>query len=98
MQTIKITTITVTALAAIAVGAAAPVSGAPSGSGSVQDTVNSLQADGYRVILNKTGSAPLAQCTLTAIRPGQQFTPYTTRDENGVVAHSFSTIYVDATC
>lgn len=31
---------------------------------------SSLQANGYKVIVTKLRSAPLDQCTLTAVRPG----------------------------
>jgi hypothetical protein len=88
-----------TGIAAATIGFAAPATAAPSGgSSSVQDTVNSLQDQGYHVVLNKTGAAPLSQCTVTAIRPGQDFTPFSTRNNNGVVQHTFSTVYVDVGC
>ena len=80
------------------VGFAAPATAAPTATGSAQDTVDSLQALGCHVVLNKTGAASLDHCKVTAIRPGQEFTPFSTRDNNGVVEHSFSTVYVDVSC
>ena len=41
----------------------------PTASTSVEDTVTELT--GFHVIVNRTGAAPLAQCSLTAVRPGQ---------------------------
>ena len=97
MHKLGLTTLAATAIAVATLGLAAPANAAPA-PGSVQDTIDALQAQGYHVVLNKTGAAPLSSCTVTAIRSGQQFTPFTTRDENGVVPHTFSTVYVDIGC
>lgn len=35
----------------------------------VDDTVRTLEADGYNVIVNRVGVAPLSACTVTAVRP-----------------------------
>ena len=35
--------------------------------------MNALQAEGYHVIVNKLGSAPLDQSTVIAVRPGQTY-------------------------
>jgi hypothetical protein len=98
MHNFGLATLVGTALAAALIGVAAPASAAPSGNGSAQDTVGALQSKGYQVILNKTGTAPLSQCTVVSVRPGHQFAPYTTRSDNSVVVHSVSTVYVDANC
>lgn len=42
---------------------------APTGSSDVDDTVRTLEADGYNVIVNRAGIAPLTGCTVTAVRP-----------------------------
>jgi hypothetical protein len=39
---------------------------APSAGGSAQDTVNSLEVSGYKVIVNRTSAGPLDGCALTA--------------------------------
>jgi|SRR5690349_10403380 hypothetical protein len=98
MHKMGLATLAATGIAAATIGFAAPATAAPSDGSAVQDTVNSLQNQGYHVVLNKTGSAPLSQCTVTAIRPGQDFRPFSTRDNNGVVQHTFSTVYVDVGC
>ena len=56
--------------AAVTIGLSAPSVAAPSGPGSAQDTINSLQASRLRVILNRLSDVPLDQATVVAIRPG----------------------------
>ena len=64
-----------------------------------QDTVNALQAEGYHVIVNRLGSAPLDQSTVIAVRPGQTYS----RTDSGVAGAGNSlvttvtdkTVYVD---
>ena len=80
----------------------APAAAAPSGPGTVQDTVNSLQASGYQVIVSKVGNAPLEKCTVTAVRPGQTYS----RTDSGVpgagndvvTTVTNQTVYVDVRC
>lgn len=42
---------------------------APSGSSDVDDTVRTLEADGYHVVVNRAGVTALSGCTVTAVRP-----------------------------
>lgn len=90
------------ALAAAALTVASPVAAAPSGSPSAQDTVNSLQAAGYSVIVNKIGPAPLSECTVTEIRPGQEITQRRTDSTDSgnrsvdTVVHK--SVYVSVSC
>ena len=60
-----------------AVGAAAAIA---SGSGSAaaaptgpsaSETIARLQADGNRVVVNKVGTGPMDQCSVTSVRPIQ---------------------------
>jgi hypothetical protein len=60
-------------IAAAIIGLAAPAVAAPSGPGNAQQTINELQAQGYTVIVNRIGTAPLDQATVVAVRPGQTF-------------------------
>ena len=62
---------TTTALASGFVALAAVATAAPTGPSQVDDTVRSLEATGYNVIVNRTGAAPLSHCTVSAVRPGQ---------------------------
>ena len=99
MKSLGFATLVAGGLAAAAIGLAAPAVAAPSGSGSAQDTVNQLEANGYRVILNKIGGASLEHCTVTSVRPGRQVTQPVT-DSGGDLRQQvlYTTVYVDATC
>jgi hypothetical protein len=78
-------------------GLAAPAGAAPTGPGNAQDTINQLQADGYNVIVNRTGTTPLDRATVVAVRPGQTYS----RTDSGSPGDSFGTtitgktVYVD---
>jgi hypothetical protein len=84
-------------LTAAIVGLAAPASAAPTGPGNAQDIINQLQADGYIVIVNRTGTTPLDQATVVAVRPGQTYS----RTDSGTPGDNFGTtvtgktVYVD---
>jgi hypothetical protein len=70
----------VSGLAAAIIGLAAPAVAAPTGPGSAQQTISELQAQGYSVIVNRVGNAPLDQATVVAVRPGQTYS----RTDSGV--------------
>jgi hypothetical protein len=84
-------------LTAAILGLAAPAGAAPAGPGNAQDTINQLQADGYNVIVNRTGTTPLDRATVVAVRPGQTYS----RTDSGSPGDSFGTtitgktVYVD---
>ena len=90
------------AMAVAALGLAGAANAAPSGPASAAETVNSLQARGFHVILNKIGTAPLAQCAVDSVRPGQTYT----RMDSGVpgamddivTTVTARTVYVDVEC
>jgi hypothetical protein len=66
------------------------------------ETVSTLQAQGLHVIVNKVGAAPLDQCVVNSVRPGQTFE----RMDSGapgamndiVTTVTAKTVYVDLTC
>ncbi|MDT5363453.1 MAG: hypothetical protein QOC69_5215 [Mycobacterium sp.] len=68
------TTAVAAGLIAAAMGSAGLASAAPTGSVNAATTIQDLQANGYRVILNKVGAEPLSVCHVTSIRPGQPVT------------------------
>ena len=74
---ISVTTMAISVLTAVSVAL-------PAGPSDVDDTVGTLEADGYNVIVNRAGVTSLSGCTVTAVRPG----PPTTTD----------TVYVDVAC
>lgn len=90
------------AMAVVALGLAGAASAAPSGPGTASETVSSLQAGGFHVILNKIGTAPLDQCAVKSVRPGQTYT----RMDSGVpgamndivTTVTAKTVYVDVVC
>jgi hypothetical protein len=69
MNKLPITAVTAGALSAAALTFAAAAAAAPSGPSSVEQTVNQLIADGYTVIVNKVGAAPVEQCTVVRSVP-----------------------------
>ncbi|HEV7853210.1 MAG TPA: hypothetical protein VGP27_17935 [Mycobacterium sp.] len=89
-------------IAGVALGSASAAYAAPTGPVSASETVNALQARGLHVILIKTGTAPLDECAVTSVRPGQTFT----RTDSGVPGAGSSivttvtakTVYVDVDC
>ena len=44
------------------------------GHDTAQTVVSNLQSSGYKVILNRVGGAPLDQCTVTSVTPGEPVT------------------------
>jgi hypothetical protein len=90
---------TTTALAAGFVALAAVANAAPTGPSQIDDTVRSLEAEGYNVIVNRTGDAPLSQCSVSAVRPGQ--THQTTNSRGGgslKTTVTSQTVYLDVAC
>jgi hypothetical protein len=101
MKRFAFATLAAGSLVAASLGLVAPAVAAPSGPGTAQDTVNSLQASGFNVVLNKVGNAPLEQCSVTAVRPGQTYS----RTDSGVPGANHpvttitnQTVYVDLRC
>ena len=88
------------AATAAAVTLAIPVSAhaAPSGIGSAQDTAKELENNGYRVVLNKLGTAPLDHCTVDSVQPGEMVTH--TAASGGIFVSQivYQTVYLTARC
>jgi hypothetical protein len=99
-----LTSLAAGALTAAALGLTAPANAAPGGPSSVDATIDQLRAQGLEVVVNRTGTAPLAQCTINAVRPGQTFSHSDTG--SGLPGSAFDivttvtgkTVYVDLTC
>jgi hypothetical protein len=61
--------------------------------------ITRLQNNAYKVILNKVGAAPLDQCKVTSVTPGQQVTTPVTGGGGGINQQVlFTTVYVTADC
>jgi len=99
-----LTSLAAGALTAATLGLAAPANAAPAGPSSVDATIDQLRAQGLEVVVNRTGTAPLEQCTINAVRPGQTFS----RSDTGsglpgsafdiVTTVTSKSVYLDLTC
>jgi hypothetical protein len=91
-------TLTAGALVSAPLVLAATASAAPTGQ-SVDQTVRTLEASGYNVIINKTGAAPLSACTVSGVRPGQTHETTDSRGGSSLKTTVTSeTVYVDVAC
>lgn len=73
MKKFGFATVAASALTAAFLGLAAPAIAAPTGPGNAQDTISKLEAQGYQVVVNRIGNAPLEQASVVAVRPGQTY-------------------------
>lgn len=88
-----------TAIAASTVTLAAVANAAPTGPSTVDQTVRTLEASGYNVIVNRSGAAPLSQCSVKAVRPGQTHSTNDSRGGSSInTTITSQTVYVDVTC
>ena len=78
---------------------AAVANAAPTGPSTVDQTVQTLEASGYNVIVNRTGAAPLSQCMVSAVRPGQTHSTDDSRGGGSInTTVTSKTVYVDVAC
>jgi hypothetical protein len=102
MKNVMLPPLVAVTLLAAPLGCAAPANAAPPGPAAVDATIMDLRAEGFTVIVNRTGSADLKQCTLSAVRPGQLYS----RTDSGVPGADgkllttvlSKTVYVDLSC
>ena len=91
-----------TGAVAAALCSAAAATAAPTGAADASQTIGQLEARGFDVIVNKLDSAPLDQCVVSAVRPGQTFS----RMDSGapgamddiVTTVTGMTVFVDVAC
>ena len=86
------------AFIALAVAFPAGAQAAPSGIGSAQDTVNELENNGFKVVLNKMGAAPLDHRTVDSVRPGETVTRPAQYGSGLVNQIVYQTVYLTAKC
>ncbi|UBV18554.1 hypothetical protein [Mycolicibacterium fortuitum] len=87
--------------AALAFATPGTAAAAPTGQTSAQATISDLEAQGFRVILNKVGNAPMDKCTVTAVRQGTDVKhSWVQRGPTGNVNNlvRYTTAYVDLMC
>jgi hypothetical protein len=85
-------------LAVAVVALPAGASAAPSRPVTAQETLETLQASGYRVIVNRIGTLPLDQCIVTATRPGRTVTRTKSLSDDYEQEILYTTVYLDTTC
>lgn len=86
------------ALVAVAVGTAGAATATPAASGSAQDAMNTLQSNGYTVVLNKVGWGPLYDCTVDSVRPGATIVGPANVGDDMVNQIVYRTVYLTAKC
>jgi hypothetical protein len=62
-------------------GSVAPALAAPTGAGTAQDTISSLEDQGYKVVVNRLSETPLDQANVVSVGEGPTFS--TTNTNNG---------------
>lgn len=85
-------------LVALALALPVDARAAPSGIGSAQDTVNELEDNGFKVVLNKMGAGPLDHCTVDSVRPGETVTRPVQSGGELVDQILYQTVYLTAKC
>ena len=82
MKNITAATLIGTALTAATLGLAAPALAAPTGTGNAQDTISSLQDQGYKVIVNRLSNAPLSEASVVSVGEGATFSHINSNNGN----------------
>jgi hypothetical protein len=97
MKKFGFATVAASALAAGFIGLAAPALAAPSGPGNAQDTISQLEAQGYTVVVNRIGNAPLEQASVVSVRSGQSYsrTDHSGPGDDLTTKLLSKTVYVD---
>lgn len=102
MKSFTLPVIAAGAIASAALGLAGVAGAAPSGAADASQTVSQLQARGFDVIVNKLGTAPLDQCVVSSVRPGQTFSRMDSGSPGAmddiVTTVTAMTVYVDVAC
>lgn len=97
MKKFGFATVAASALTAAFLGLAAPALAAPTGPGNAQDTISKLEAQGYKVVVNRIGNAPLEQASVVSVRSGQTYsrTDHSGPGEDLSTTLLSKTVYVD---
>lgn len=96
MKTLRFAAVAASGLAAATIGMAPAAVCAPEGPGNARDAIDSLQSQGYKVIVNKIGDAALDQARVVGVRPGRPITQRV-NDTGGDTIEQvlYTTIYLD---
>jgi hypothetical protein len=99
MRNSLLATLAAASMSAAALALAPLAAALPQDVESAQDKVNELEAEGFKVIVTKVGTASLDQCTVGSVRSGQPV--YKTVHETGGGSErvvDYTTVYLDARC
>ena len=94
----SLATFTAAAFTAAALACSPMALAAPSGPGSAQDTVNQLETQGNRVILNKIGAGALSDCAISEVRSAQPVMRVDATGGDNTVEEAYTPMYVTVTC
>jgi len=91
---------------AVGTGLALPIMGtaAPAGPTMVERTIADLHSRGFHVLLNRVGTAPLEQCSVASVRPGQTFARMDSgsgapgAEDDIVTTVTSMTVFLDLSC
>jgi len=98
-----LTTLAASSFAAV-LGLTATANAAPAGPSPVDAVIDQLKAQGYDVVVNRSGTAASAQCKISSVRPGQTFSRSDTGSglpgawDDIVTTVTSNTVYVDVVC
>jgi hypothetical protein len=101
MKHLLLSSLAAGALAAAALGLTATASAAPAGPSTVGATIDELRMQGFDVIVNRIGDAPQEQCTVGAVRSGQEYSRSDSSvpgADGPVTTVLGKTVYVDIVC
>lgn len=102
MKRYVLTILAASIVSTVAVGLASTASAMTMDASSVQDTVTSLKARGYTVVVNKVGNAPMDTCSVSAVRPGLSIVRMDSGVPGAGTDHTTTvvsrTVFVDITC
>ena len=101
MKNFLLTSLAAGALAAAALGLTATANAAPTGPSAV-DAINQLRTKGFKVIVNRVGTAPLERCTVSSGSPRPDVLAHRFRctgaGDDLVSTVTGKTVYVDISC
>lgn len=99
MKKFVVAALTAAGMSAAMLGVTGLAVAAPTGQSRADQTIRTLESQGYNVIVNRTGASPLSSCTVTAVRPGQTHSTFDSRGGSSpsetVIA---KTVHVDVAC
>jgi hypothetical protein len=89
-------------LASLGIAGTATAQAAPGGRTDADQIVMQLQGQGNTVVVNRTGTLPLSQCTVIGVRPGHTYSRYDSgypgAQSDPMTTITSMTVYLDAKC